>query len=267
MTNVDLVKLVIGIWSLVIQSTMLPRTLEPELMDTAEDAHEYDAMDHSAVNALFVTDLLASMTDWSLRRSVNTLHNHRKLLDLGAGTAQIPIELARRAPDVRITAIDAAQNMLVVARENIARGFPLPCREGPGEGSSKTLPNRIELLLADAKHLPFNDRAFPVVISNSIVHHIPDPRAVLSEAIRVTAPGGLLFHRDLARPRDEAELNHLVETYAANATAYQRKLFADSLRAALSVDEIRKLISNFGFAPDTVQMTSDRHWTWIATTR
>src|SRR6476469_3032017 len=132
---------------------MLPRILEPELMDTAEDAREYDAMDHSAVNALFVTDLLASMTDWSLQRSVNTLHNHLKLLDLGAGTAQIPLELARRAPDVHITAIDAAQNMLVVARENIAREFPLPYREGLGEGSLETPPARIELLLTDAKHL------------------------------------------------------------------------------------------------------------------
>jgi ubiquinone/menaquinone biosynthesis C-methylase UbiE len=121
------------------------------------------------------------------------------------------------------------------------------------------------LLLADAKHLPFNDGAFSVVISNSIVHHIPDPRTVLAEAVRVTAPGGLLFHRDLARPNDESELERLVETYAAGATPYQRKLFADSLRAALTLDEVRDLISDFGFKPDTVQMSSDRHWTWCAT--
>ena len=40
---------------------MLPRTLEPELMDSDVDAGEYDAMDHSAVNRQFVTDLLATV--------------------------------------------------------------------------------------------------------------------------------------------------------------------------------------------------------------
>ena len=58
-------------------------------------------------------------------------------------------------------------------------------------------------MLADAKQLPFDAASFPVVISNSIVHHIAEPRDVIAEAIRVTAPGGLLFHRDLARPDDE----------------------------------------------------------------
>ncbi len=36
---------------------MLQRILEPEVMDTDEDAREYDAMDHAAVNAVFVVDL------------------------------------------------------------------------------------------------------------------------------------------------------------------------------------------------------------------
>src|SRR5919106_654075 len=93
--------------------SILTRILEPELMDTAEDAREYDAMDHAVVNAQFVTDLLAAAADWSLQRPVP------HILDLGAGTAQIPIELARRAPHLYITAIDAAEGMLRLARENV----------------------------------------------------------------------------------------------------------------------------------------------------
>ncbi len=34
--------------------TMIPRILEPEVMDTVEEAVDYDAMDHSTVNR-FVT--------------------------------------------------------------------------------------------------------------------------------------------------------------------------------------------------------------------
>jgi ubiquinone/menaquinone biosynthesis C-methylase UbiE len=217
---------------------MLPRILEPELMDSDEDAHEYDAMDHAAVNAAFVGDLLTT-----LENSSDTL----RVLDLGAGTAQIPIELARRSSQSQVTAVDAAASMLAVARSNV---------------ETARFSDRIELVQGDAKRLPFAAGSFHVVISNSIVHHIPEPRAVLAEAIRVTAHGGLLFHRDLARPDGETELERLVETYAADATPYQRKLFADSLRAALTVDEVRELVSSFGFEPETVQMTSDRHWTW-----
>ena len=38
----------------------LERVLEPEVMDTVAEAHDYDCMDHSGVNQAFVTDL-----DWS----------------------------------------------------------------------------------------------------------------------------------------------------------------------------------------------------------
>lgn len=231
---------------------MLHRILEPELMDTAEDAVQYDAMDHSIVNAQFVTDLLLAVADWSLQRPVNASPQEAQLhvLDLGAGTAQIPIELARRSSNCQISAIDAAAFMLTLARTNVERA---------------ALEERIHLLLADAKRLPFSDGSFPIVISNSIVHHIGQPQTVLAEAIRVTENTGLLFHRDLARPNDEHQLRHLVDTYAGDATPYQRKLFADSLRAALNLDEVRALVTSFGFTPDTVQMTSDRHWTWSAT--
>jgi ubiquinone/menaquinone biosynthesis C-methylase UbiE len=248
---------------------MLPRILEPELMDTGDDAREYDTMDHTAVNAQFVTDLLAAMHRGSPVGWVESNETHHQssrrpaglaeldppydvplhVLDLGAGTAQIPIELCRRAPHIRVTAVDAAESMLALARENVA---------------DAGLSGRIELALADAKNLPFHAARFPAVISNSILHHIAEPQQVIAEAVRVTAPGGLLFHRDLCRPQDEAQLEHLVTTYAGAATAYQRKLFADSLRAALTLDEIRHLVASFGVPPDSVSMTSDRHWTWVA---
>jgi ubiquinone/menaquinone biosynthesis C-methylase UbiE len=217
---------------------MLTRVLEPEVMDSPDDAREYDAMDHSVVNAQFVADLLAVLSDSPLQ-----------VLDLGAGTAQIPVELACRTAQLYITAVDAAPSMLALAHTNIG---------------SANLSHRVDLVLADAKHLPFPDNLFPVVISNSILHHIAEPHAVVAEAVRVASPGGLLFHRDLARPNDEAQLQHLVETYAGAATVYQRKLFSDSLRAALTVGEMRELVARYGFTPTAVQMTSDRHWTWSA---
>ncbi len=51
-------------------------------------------------------------------------------------------------------------------------------------------------LQADAERLPFPDRAFDVAALSSVLHHVPDMQAVLAEARRVVAPGGLVFAFD-----------------------------------------------------------------------
>jgi ubiquinone/menaquinone biosynthesis C-methylase UbiE len=171
------------------------------------------------------------------------------VLDIGAGTAQIPILLAQATDDVQIIAADAAVSMLDLARLNV---------EIAG------LRDRVQLDHADAKQMAYRDRMFDAVISNSIVHHIPEPRDVLREAVRVTKPGGLLFFRDLVRPADDDEVMRLVEQYAAGCNEHQQMLFRDSLRASLTLAEVQSLVSELGITADTVQITSDRHWTWSA---
>jgi ubiquinone/menaquinone biosynthesis C-methylase UbiE len=214
---------------------MLPRVLEPEVMDSIEEAHDYDAMDHSQVNAVFVTDFLAA---WDGRGLV---------LDVGTGTAQIPLELCRQVATVRVVGIDLAEHMLIVGRHNAARAG---------------LQDRMRLERCDAKAMPFPDASFAAVISNSIVHHIAEPARVLGEMVRVAVPGGTLFVRDLLRPDDDAMVRRLVAAYASDANAHQRQMFDDSLRAALTLAEIRGLVAGLGYDPARVRQTTDRHWTW-----
>ena len=228
---------------------MLPRTLEPEVMDSFEEARDYDAMDHAAVNALFASDLLEAAAQAGLLPEPYD-QAWLECLDLGTGTAQIPIELCRRHPRVRVVAVDLAVHMLYLARANV---------ELAG------LAGRIRLERADAKSLPYGERSFAAVISNSIVHHIPEPRRVLQEAVRVVRRGGLLFLRDLLRPASEAEVQRLVEAYASGANPHQQEMFANSLRAALTLEEVRALVETLGFAASSVCQTSDRHWTWCCT--
>ena len=75
--------------------------------------------------------------------------------------------------------------------------------------------------------------------------------------------GGMLFIRDLLRPPTKDVLDNLVARYAGDANPHQRQLFADSLHAALTLEEVRALLASLGFDAETVQQTSDRHWTWI----
>lgn len=212
----------------------LPRVLEPEVMDSQEEALDYDAMAHGAVNARFCDDLLARGPDL------------QATLDVGTGTAQIPIALAARAPAARMVAVDLAENMLELGRRNVAR---------------VGLDAAIALLRADAKALPHQDGAFTCVVSNSIVHHIPEPGPVIGEMLRVLRPAGLLFVRDLLRPESEEAVAALSDTYARGETPRQRALFEASLRAALTLDEVRALAAPHGVPPEAVSRTSDRHWT------
>jgi ubiquinone/menaquinone biosynthesis C-methylase UbiE len=231
----------------------LPRVLEPEVMDTETEALDYDAMDHGDVNARFCDDLFA----FADARGVT---GPSRILDVGSGTALIPIELCRRAPTVNVDGIDLAEHMLAVGRRNVERAG---------------LDARITLHKRDAKRTGFADGSFGGIVSNSIVHHIPEPRDVFAEMWRVLAPGGVLFVRDLFRPESDALALALVDTYAAR-TAHddpavaamherQRALFDASLRAALTVEEVRALVAPLGVAPAAVQATSDRHWTLACT--
>lgn len=215
------------------------RTLEPEVMNNFDEAVEYDQMDHAAVNRAFVDDLLKG-------GAVG-----QRVVDLGTGTALIPIELCNRDADVRVMAIDASVEMLDLAKRRV---------EIAG------LISRIQLVQADAKTLDdLEPKMADAVISNSLIHHLPNPRLAVAAALRIAKPGARIFIRDLARPATTAELFRLVEVHAATATDTARKMFSDSLFAALTLEEARDLFESFGFDRSRVTMTSDRHWTFDAT--
>lgn len=202
-------------------------------MDTVDEAVQYDLMDHAAVNRAFVERFLE-------------IGGGGHVLDVGTGPAHIPIELCRRREDVRVTAVDAARAMLDRAAMRV--------REAG-------LAGRVRLSLADGKALRFPDGAFDAVMSNSIVHHLPDPRPFFREVKRLVKPRGVVFLRDLFRPETEEELAALVARHTAGATAEQHGLFAASLRAAFTVDEVRSMLAECGLPDLAVAATSDRHWT------
>lgn len=215
---------------------MIARLLEPEVMDTPDEARYYDEMDHSAVNRAFAADFFSAFPN-----------AQNPVLDVGTGTAQIPIELCRQSPTIRLTAVDLADEMLAIAGRNV---------------KAAGLAGRIALEKVNGRELPYANNQFGSVVSNSIIHHIPNPIDCFREIVRVCRAGGSLFVRDLLRPDSMAELERLVNLHAAGANNHQRMLFANSLHAALTLDEVQSLVQELGFAAGTVRATSDRHWTF-----
>lgn len=96
----------------------------------------------------------------------------RKTLEMGAGTGRFTRPLA--AAGIDLVALDISPNMLGKLVES---------------DRSRT----IGAVLADATKMPFHDAPFDAVLGIHVLHLIPDWRAAVDEAIRVTRPGGILL--------------------------------------------------------------------------
>src|ERR1017187_7832460 len=103
-----------------------------------------------------------------------------QVLDVGCGPGTITVGLAARAAQGRVIGIDAAPDVLDVARRTAA-----------DLGQSN-----VSLGVGDAYHLAFDDGPFDVVHAHQVLQHLSDPVAALVEMRRVCRPGGVVAARD-----------------------------------------------------------------------
>ena len=216
--------------------SLLERVPEPELMDSPEQVTAYAGADFSASDDAFVARLLERLQPLAVSGS---------LIDLGCGPAGISISAARQMPGWQITALDAGDNMLARAKQNL-RSEPAAVRA------------RISLHHALLPKHGLRQK-FAVIISNSLLHHLPDP-ATLWQSIRdLAAAGSVIQVMDLLRPYDEQQLQQLVTDYAGDAPAVLQQDFSHSLRAAYTLEEIAQQLRTAGLQSLTVEQISDRH--------
>jgi ubiquinone/menaquinone biosynthesis C-methylase UbiE len=97
----------------------------------------------------------------------------RRVLEVGCGTGNISLELARRG--AHVTGVDLSFPMLALAR-----------RKARGEGLA------LGFIRAAAGSLPLGDAGFDGVMSILALDFIPDRAGALQEMVRVLRPGGFL---------------------------------------------------------------------------
>ncbi len=212
----------------------IDRILEPEVMDTWLEATAYDGMDFLAVNTAFAAEAIE-------------LDPHAvKILDAGTGTARIPILMCQQRSQYLFTAVDLAQSMLIIGRSNV---------------ESAQLTQRIRLERVDTKRMPYPDLEYDMIISNSLVHHLPDPLSFFQEVKRLVKPGGAILIRDLIRPETNEQIDQLVSHFAKNDNSHQQGLFRDSLKAALTITEVQTLLDRVNIPQIELNRSSDLHWT------
>lgn len=136
------------------------------------------------------------------------------VLDVGTGTGRIAELVAAIA--TRVTAFDRSPDMLRLARTRL--------QELPAD--------LVDLVQGDFTALPFDAAAFDTVVFHQVLHYAQEPAAVLSEAARVTRPGGRIAIVDFAaHDREELRERH----------AHARLGFSDA--------QMRAFLKDAGFRP------------------
>ncbi len=94
-----------------------------------------------------------------------------RVLDVGCGPGALTAELADRVGADHVRAVDPSAPFV--------------------DGARRRLPD-VDVQLAAAEDLPFDDDAFDAALAQLVVHFMADPVAGLREMARVTVPGGVV---------------------------------------------------------------------------
>ena len=108
------------------------------------------------------------------------------VLDICTGTAVVAIRIARTT-DARVVGLDLSEQMLQVGKRNVAKAG---------------LTSNVSLLMGRAESLGFGDQSFDAVCFTWLLRYVDDPRATISEAVRVLKPGGRLVSLEFGVPKN-----------------------------------------------------------------
>jgi len=108
------------------------------------------------------------------------------IIDMGTGTAVIPIKLAAipQFDGASVIAMDFFRPMVEAAREAV---------------QAAGVEDRIHVVRADAHRMPFADGCADYLISRSTLHHLKDPAQAFREVFRILRPGGIALIHDPRR--------------------------------------------------------------------
>src|SRR4051794_16812779 len=110
------------------------------------------------------------------------------VLDVATGTGAVARALVRRR-GCHVVGIDQSIEMLAEARRRVAAA-----------GATGT----IELVVGDARSLPFEDARFDALTVTYLLRYVDDPAAQLRELARVVRPGGTIAMLEFGVPTGPA---------------------------------------------------------------
>ena len=109
------------------------------------------------------------------------------ILDLGTGPGYLPLQVAKRAPAIRVVGIDLTPRLIKIARENSVQA---------------DVADRVCFEVMNATKLRFENGTFDMVFSSGMLHAFKSPDKVgqvMRECCRVLKSGGEAWIYDPAR--------------------------------------------------------------------
>ena len=212
----------------------MDRILEPELMDDPKQAEVYARADFAEENQGFVERFKEYFPDFSQGR----------VLDLGCGPADIPIRFAKLYPACHIIGVDASAPMIQLGGQAVKQAG---------------LTDRITLRCERYEEVA-GARIVDAAISNSLLHHLPNPLQFWQKLRQLVKPGAPVLVMDLLRPESPEAAQAIVDQYAANEPDILRRDFYNSLLAAFTEDEIGSQLARMNLTRLLIDIPDDRHW-------
>lgn len=210
----------------------MKRQLEPELMVEETQVKAYAEADFSQPHNHFITlfkEIFAAQQGYAL--------------DLGCGSGDISLRFAKAYPDCHIHGIDASATMLNYAERSLKQ-------------SKLTNLNFFKAYLP-TETLPRHN--YDIIISNSLLHHLPEPQVLWQTVKRYRKQDTKIFIMDLMRPQTIAQAQSLVKTYANDEPEVLQHDFYHSLLAAFEIDEIKAQLQQAQLKLDC-KIVSNRHF-------
>jgi SAM-dependent methyltransferase len=135
-----------------------------------------DARPHSAAYFGPDRDFWWNLDHLELVASRRGLASVRSVLDIGSGQGHWGMLLSSVLPrDATFAGVEREPEWIEEARRRAERSG---------------LADRFRYVQGVAESLPFADASFDLVTCQTVLIHVPDPRAVVSEMLRVAKPGG-----------------------------------------------------------------------------
>lgn len=211
------------------------RRPEPELMTEAEQVAAYGSADFEAPHSHFINLLLERLPE---------VKDVRSVLDLGCGAGDIAFRVAAAIPEAVVDAVDGSAEMLKFAAGLLER--------------KPALSGRVKFVRSMVGDFESGGE-YDLIVSNSLLHHLPDPAVFWDAVKRLSSPGTFLFVMDLLRPESEEEAKRLTALYASSEPEVLQRDFYNSLLAAFDASEVRAQLAAAGLTHLKSERVSDRH--------
>ena len=166
-----------------------------------------------------------------------------RVLDVGTGTGDLALEIARRHPDATVVGLDYTGPMIARA---------------PAKALQAGLAGQIAWARADGHSLPFGDAGFDAVTSAFVLRNFADLAQAYAEMARVTRPGGRVVALEISpeghplwRPLFRLHFEHVVPVIGRLITGDDRayRYLPASVAGFLGAEQVAQVMRAAGLVP------------------